>query len=193
MTPISKNLSIQARVGRKKVKGYKAKCSRDLSKAKAEIDAIKKRLNKLNVKLSRSKSKVNIDECGCPVNKVKKLIGNTNVGHEIKKRLLFSEVLKDQIKSVACKSRDRASQNVLKRLLHGEVVKKYRFMTACRSEFGLISRNKKVKKGALLENLSKAKSQANIFIQQKYHSAKLVTLTRLSTMFGKMFENQRYL
>ena len=135
---IDQNKSRQAKMGEKKRKKSKAKCYRDLSKVmqknkklKKQVATYKVRLNRLNIK-----NKVNA-LCGSPVNRVKKLIRGKDVGPEIQKKLIFGEVLSDQLKTVIQNEKERASKTILRRILRGPIMKKYRLLSTLFSKIFL--------------------------------------------------------
>lgn len=96
-----------------------------------QLKAKQKTINRIKTQNSRLKKK----SSSTPEKKVEKLIKNQKVSKDVKKQLIFGEVLKEQIKKNFKTEKNRKKKREFARFISGSVVKRHKFLTYL-SKFG---------------------------------------------------------
>jgi len=133
--------------GRKQVKANRVKVYRDLEKVKAERDALKKQVRRTQERLHRLKRTLPPST----KSKVNNLLRGTRVSPQVKKRLIFTEVLQKQLE---VKPASQKTKQVIHRVISGRILKKYRQLKNCDSFLSqkLLAKYQKLdKSGSVIE------------------------------------------
>lgn len=120
--------SKQARLGKKRIQKNLRKCFRDNKKLSNDNKTLRMKINSLHKKLQRLKIKKS--ESSSLKSKVDKLLKGQKVSPEVRKKLLFHEVMVQQLKSSYQDSKSSKFKQILGRAISGKIVKKYRQLSA---------------------------------------------------------------
>lgn len=113
--------------GRRRVRKDRAKAYRMLTKERNKSEIYRKKAAKYRKKYERLLEKISKKEHEItPRKKVKEIIKGVKVTTEIKKRLLFGEVLQHQLTHNFKKLRNEKSKQVFTKAVAGKILKKYR-------------------------------------------------------------------
>ncbi|XP_071052091.1 putative autophagy-related protein 11 [Onthophagus taurus] len=126
-------LSRQKTQGRKVMLRNRAKCYRTLGKVRKENSNLKRQLDMYKKKYYRlkNKSKTEKDTPNSNVNKLLK--GVKNVPQEVKKHLLFGEVIKQELTNNFQALTDCKRKQAFAKVIKGKMLKKYRLLKFARS------------------------------------------------------------
>lgn len=114
-------------VGRRRVRRDRAKAYRTIAKLKAKLDVINKLHAKYKSKYYRLKKFQNLKR-NSPNSKVTQMLHNYKVPPEVKKTLVFHEVLTSQISSNLKNIKQKPERLVARKILTGPLFKKYKFL-----------------------------------------------------------------
>lgn len=124
---LSSGGSSRKEYGRRRIKRDRAKVYRRLRKAEKEIKKLKRRVDCYRKRFSRAvqKSKQKKGEL-TPNTKVKKMLGNQVVSHEVKKVLLFGTAIENELAHRYRKMKTYKDKQLFAKVISGRILKKYR-------------------------------------------------------------------
>lgn len=117
-------------VGRKKVRRDRSKMYKDNQKLKEQLKISKARAERYKKRYQSLKTKTqNSQHPLTPNSKVRKLLGNERVSPVIRKRLLFGEVLNEEVSSSFKKLKEsQKGRKLFFHVIKGRILKKYRLL-----------------------------------------------------------------
>ncbi|KAK4880918.1 hypothetical protein RN001_004237 [Aquatica leii] len=111
--------------------------NRQLQEKGKMIQKLQKKLNKYKVKCHRlqneKKAKAIKLSSNSPGARVKQILKEKNENPEVVRKVLFAEVMKDQLKDNYQQLRKDKDKSRIRQILHGKMVKKYRFTNEIRN------------------------------------------------------------
>lgn len=125
----SKESSSRSRIvaGKKVAKRNRYKWKREKEKLLQKLDRLEKRKNVYKSRYNRAKKELKKYK-STPEKNVEAVLVGQSVRPEIKRQLLFGEVIKKQIKENFCKQKSpKDRQKMFSTVLHGSIVRKYKF------------------------------------------------------------------
>ncbi|CAH0553686.1 unnamed protein product [Brassicogethes aeneus] len=180
--------------GRKKVRRDRAKAYRELKKVKNELSKTQRRLNKYKTKYFRLKQDVKKDS---PNTKVNKLIKGVSVPLEVKKKLLFNEVLISQISENYKEVKDKSNRQKFREVLLGKDVRKYRCLGQLNFMTYKVKRSRNADKAKGIKKIKLIKGDITSFIEKDEYSrlcpGKKDTITRNGVKKQKRLLNKSLL
>ena len=159
--------SKQARLGKKRIQKNLRKCFRDNKKLLNENKTLRTKINNLHKKLQRLKIKK--PNSTSPESKVDNLLKGKNVDPQIRKTLLFHEVMVRQLQTSYQDSKSSKFKQILGRVISGKIVKKYRQLSAVKKNIAPIISSIVHRSNNPLEYFKNKKSN-QIFIQDQVKS-----------------------
>lgn len=123
--------SVRRTVGRKIVRKDRAKVYRKIKQQEKTIANIKRKYGTLKKILRRKEKREqeNVQEPMTPNSKVDALIKNIDVPPEVRKNLLFNEVLTAQLEEKACTLRKNSKERkIFQKCVSGNLVRKYKLL-----------------------------------------------------------------
>ncbi|KAK0071332.1 hypothetical protein PV325_013091 [Microctonus aethiopoides] len=156
--------SKQARLGKKRIQRNLRKCFRDNKKLINHNETLRKKINSLNKKLQRLKMKKS--DPTSPEYKVDKLLKHKNVDSQVRKTLLFHEVMVQQLRSSYRDTKSLKFKQILGRAISGKIVKKYRQQSAVKKNIAPIISSRVHRSNNPLEYV-KNKKKNQVFIQDQ--------------------------
>ncbi|XP_054720926.1 uncharacterized protein LOC129230544 [Uloborus diversus] len=118
--------------GRKKVAKSRSKAYRDLAKKERENEKLKTKVQKY--KQSWLRLKAASSASFTPRSRVENLLKGKRISSPIKRKLLFGEVLTDQLKeNLKVKCSTQRDKQMFHRVICGKIIKKYRFLNLTRT------------------------------------------------------------
>lgn len=124
---VNKSESSQKKRGRKLVRRDRAKAYRDINKLKAENEKLRKKCNKYKKRWQRARSGVSSQQDLTPKTTVKKLLRGRNIGKDIRRKLLFSEVISKELSENYKKLKtSEKEKQIFTKAISGKIIKKYR-------------------------------------------------------------------
>lgn len=127
--------SSRKEAGRKRVLRTRSKSYKVIEKQKSEINKLKKLSEKYRKKYERLKKKKE-NKLGTdltPLSKINKMTEGLQVSTEFKKKLLFGEVLSEQLSDNFAKIKDEHSKQIFVKAIGGEKLKKYKLLNLAKS------------------------------------------------------------
>lgn len=122
---------VQSEASTSKIESGKKKRRQNRDKLKKELKSLKDENKKLQLKVGKYRQRLhrlkksNVSDL-TPRKKVDKLLKGQNCSGEVRKRLIFSEVLQMQVKSNFSQEKKISQKRLIAKCLSGKVVKKYR-------------------------------------------------------------------
>lgn len=123
--------SVRRTVGRKIVRKDRAKAYRKIKQQGKTIANIKRKYETLKKRLRRKEKREqeNVQEPITPNSKVDALLKNIDVPPEVRKNLLFNEVLTAQLEEKACTLRKNSKEReIFQKCVSGDLVRKYKLL-----------------------------------------------------------------
>lgn len=128
------NVNRKKTAGRRRVRKDRASCYRKLKEAERQIIKLRRSLERYKKQISRqklkSKQKFNkITDCDSPETRINKLTSDINVlPKNIKRRLVFGEVLADQLSENAKSLQLQKDREAFHKVISGRVLKRYKLV-----------------------------------------------------------------
>ena len=178
-TPCSSTLSEsrQKTYGRKKTKRNKSKVYRENEKLKLQLVEALRKAEKYKKQVQRLKIKE--QNKNTPRSKTNQLIGKSQVRPEVKRMLLFSNVLLHLLRDKYKLSKSDKEKFVMTRLISSRLIKKYRMIQMCWSNIGIGKKR-----------LLKMTEQVYQYNRSKYNSLSRRMADKV-TMFFERDDNSR--
>lgn len=180
---------------RKRRSRESAKKDKLISKLKSKVEKYKKRYQRLKQKNEKTKDKLT------PNKRVELIMKNKLGSNEIRKKLLFAEVIKEQINENSKRVKSFREKNILKRVMTGSILEKYRLTNQLPRS--MRTKNKKLTKprfGTISIKSEKMKktmiNQTKILVQEFLEDDKHSRLTAGKNEFvtrKKVKKQKRYL
>lgn len=144
--------SRQKIMGRKIMYGKRANCYRLLKTVRKENKNLRKQLDKYKKRYYRQKNKTQKNVELTPNTKVETMLQGITVPPQVKKRLLFGEVLNQELTSNFQILKDHRSKQIFTKVISGRLLRKYRLLHEAVGflSYGLSRSHKNKKKHDLL-------------------------------------------
>lgn len=120
--PSTKQLS-----GRRRINKDRSKVYRKLRKAEHKIASLTKTVERYRKKIYRTKIK-NITQKDSPNTKVEQLVKGIHVTENIRRKLLFGETIKAELRQNSQKAKDSRDKQIIAKVISGPIMKKYRLI-----------------------------------------------------------------
>lgn len=121
--------AVRAKLGRKAVKKDRSKAYRTIRKQKMQISKMQKKIDSLRKKLERKKRLVEREaknNSATPNSKVNELVKDCSVTPEVRKKLLFGEVLSSQLQeNCEMLPKNSKEREVFQKCVSGNLIKEY--------------------------------------------------------------------